>query len=74
MAGMPAGARIVGSVLSQLPPGSQLPWHRVINSKGEISFPHTSSRYQTQRDKLEQEGVVFIGQKVKMAVYRWDGS
>ena len=73
MADLPAGARVVGNILSQLPPGSQLPWHRVINSKGEISFPHGSPRYQTQKERLEQEGVVFIGQRTSLKDYRWEG-
>ena len=73
MAGMGAGARIVGNVLSQLPPGSQLPWHRVMNSKGELSFPKESSRYKTQKELLEQEGVVFIGSRINLKEYRWAG-
>ncbi|MCG8316271.1 MAG: MGMT family protein [Pseudomonadales bacterium] len=32
-------ARYVGTVLKQLPADTRLPWHRVINSKGEIAFP-----------------------------------
>ena len=74
MAGLPRGARIVGNVLSQLPPGGHLPWHRVINSKGEISFPHGTSRYQTQRELLEAEGIVFLNQKVSLKDYLWDGA
>ncbi|WP_281646151.1 MGMT family protein [Parendozoicomonas sp. Alg238-R29] len=73
MADMPAGARVVGNVLSQLPPGSHLPWHRVINSRGELSFPHGSTRYQAQKERLEAEGVVFISQRVNLKAYRWDG-
>ena len=73
MAGLGAGARVVGSVLGQLPPGSQIPWHRVINSKGEISFPVTSSRHKTQKELLEQEGIVFIGNRLSLKEYRWTG-
>ncbi len=73
MAGITNGARIVGTVLSQLPPASHLPWHRVINSKGEISFPESSPRYCTQRERLEQEGITFFNHKVRLKDYRWDG-
>ncbi len=73
LAGMPAGARIVGNVLSHLPPGSQLPWHRVISCRGEISFPEGSNRYQKQRQRLEDEGIVFIGTRLKLSEYRWNG-
>ncbi len=73
LAGYPKGARIVGSVLGQLPPGSQLPWHRVINCRGEISFAEDSSRYRLQRERLEQEGIVFTNARLSLTDYRWDG-
>lgn len=37
--------RYVGTVLKQLPSDTTLPWHRVINAKGEISFPIGSEAY-----------------------------
>ena len=73
MAEMPRRARLVGNVLSQLPPGSNLPWHRVINAKGELSFPAESPRYQKQRALLEDEGIIFLNSKVKLSIYQWDG-
>ena len=36
LAGLPGRARLVGNVLKTLPPGSKLPWHRVVNAAGEI--------------------------------------
>ena len=74
LAGYPKAARVVGNVLAQLPPGSHLPWHRVLNCRGEISFPSNSNRYQIQRERLEQEGIVFINARLKLAEYRWDGT
>ena len=73
MAKIPRRARLVGNVLSQLPAGSTLPWHRVINSRGELSFPQGTPRYQKQKELLESEGVVFLNSKIKLTVYRWDG-
>ncbi|CAM3759746.1 MGMT family protein [Parendozoicomonas haliclonae] len=73
LAGLPNAARLVGTVLSQLPPGSHLPWHRVINSRGEISFPQDSSRYSVQKERLEQEGIVFIESRLSLKEFRWDG-
>lgn len=35
-----------------------LPWHRVINVKGQISLPHGYG-YELQKALLEEEGVVF---------------
>lgn len=66
MAGAPGYARVVGNILKQLPKGSGLPWHRVINSKGQISFPKDSARYTTQKERLEQEGITFISGKINL--------
>ncbi|MGI9273493.1 MAG: MGMT family protein [Endozoicomonas sp.] len=73
MAGAPGYARVVGNILKQLPAGSGLPWHRVINSKGAISFPEDSPRYQKQKSLLEEEGVVFISGRINLKHYRWNG-
>ena len=64
-------ARLIGTVLSQLPSGSTLPWFRVINHKGKISFPPDSERYTKQRSMLEDEGVFFTGDKVSLQRYGW---
>lgn len=62
--GYPRHARFVGTTLKQLPADSLLPWHRVIKSDGQLAFPVATAQYQRQRDRLHQEGVRFIGQKV----------
>lgn len=68
-AGMPNGARMVGRILSELPEGSGLPWHRVINAQGKLSFPLDSRAYCTQKSLLMQEGVEFVKDKIKLSVY-----
>ena len=65
LAGLPGYARYVGGVLKDLPSDTDLPWHRVINAKGEISFPVGSAQYRKQRERLEDEGVTFVGRKVR---------
>jgi methylated-DNA-protein-cysteine methyltransferase-like protein len=57
-AGFPRHARQVGQVLSQLEPDSGVPWHRVINAKGEIS-PRGDGCVDEHRRRLEAEGVEF---------------
>lgn len=74
LAGMPRGARLVGRILSQLPPGSALPWHRVVNAAGRISFPTDSTQYREQRERLLSEGVCFRNDRVDWKLSRWDGS
>ncbi len=59
LAGRPGGARWAGRVLSQLPEGSQLPWHRVINAQGRLSFPTGSAAFVRQQVLLTAEGVEF---------------
>ncbi len=70
-AGLPRHARYVGTLLKNLPPGSRIPWHRVINSKGEISFPEGSDKWIKQKVKLEKEGVEFLGSRVLLKQYLW---
>ncbi|MBO9481620.1 MGMT family protein [Salinisphaera sp. G21_0] len=73
MAGAPGYARVVGNILKQLPAGTDLPWHRVINGKGQISFPDGSSRYSQQKQRLEQEGVTISSGKINLKAHQWHG-
>lgn len=72
IAGYPNHSRQVGSTLKNLPKGTKLPWHRVINAQGKISFPEDSEPYRLQRRRLEEEGVVFKGGKVPLREYGWE--
>ena len=69
--GFPNHARYVGSTLKKLPTGTTLPWYRVINAKGEISFPQGSDAYTRQKSLLESEGVKFNNTKLSLSVYGW---
>ncbi|MGX9375800.1 methylated-DNA-protein-cysteine methyltransferase-like protein [Pantoea ananatis] len=70
LAGSPRAARQVGGVLSRLPEGSTLPWHRVINRHGTISLQ--GDRLFRQRDALEAEGVeVSDAGEIDLGQYRW---
>lgn len=71
LAGFPRGARLVGMVLQRLPSGTRVPWHRVINAQGRLSFPRGSAHYRLQRSKLEREGVRFKGERVELEYYQW---
>ena len=70
-AGLTGRARLVGYALKQAPDEINLPWHRVINGQGRISFPEGSEAHQRQRQLLEAEGVVFIGGKVVKEHWSW---
>ncbi|WP_415883942.1 MGMT family protein [Neptuniibacter sp. QD34_54] len=71
LAGLSKMARAVGKTLSQLPKDTQLPWHRVINAQGKISFPQDSEAYFRQKERLENEGVSLINGKIRLKDYRW---
>ncbi|TVS12716.1 MAG: cysteine methyltransferase [Wenzhouxiangella sp.] len=59
LAGLPGRARLVGRALALAPKQRALPWHRVVNAQGKISFAAESPRGQRQRRLLEAEGVDF---------------
>ena len=60
MAGNPRAARQVSWVLHSLTEKHNLPWWRVVNSKGNIALTSGEGK-SLQRSKLEEEGVEFIG-------------
>ncbi|MGB0468624.1 MAG: MGMT family protein [Pontibacterium sp.] len=71
LAGLPRMARAVGKTLSQLPADTQLPWFRVINAKGQLSFPVNSEAYNRQCDLLAAEGIMLLNGKVSLKHYQW---
>lgn len=72
LAGLPGHARQVGYALSALPDGSDVPWHRVINARGELSIRSEGFYHFLQRNMLEDEGVVFDSSaRVSLDGYRW---
>ncbi len=74
MLGQPEAARTVGWAMSAVPDGSDVPWQRVINSRGTISLPPGSPGAALQRALLEDEGVVFDAKgRVNLKVYGWAG-
>ena len=66
--------RWVGTALRKTPRGQAIPWHRVINSQGSISFPAGSPQADEQRRRLEMEGVAFDERgKVDFTLVAWRG-
>ena len=63
------GPRWVGGAMANCP--DDVPWQRVINSKGEIS-PRPGA--QKQRELLEEEGVVFNDKdRIDLKKFQWKG-
>ncbi len=72
IAGRPRGARQVGYALRTLPPDSDVPWHRVIQSSGRIAFDKGSRAYNRQSKRLMMEDVVILAGRIDMKKYRWE--
>jgi len=75
LAGLPGRARQVGYALHALrhPQDDAVPWHRVINARGEISHRAGAGlEDHAQRQLLEAEGVTFDTRgRVDLDRYRW---
>jgi methylated-DNA-protein-cysteine methyltransferase related protein len=61
-AGSPRAARQVVRILHSMSDKYNLPWHRVINSKGEIGFQNEEMFF-TQKTLLQSEGIEFEDEK-----------
>ena len=73
MDGMPRRARLVGRVLQRLDPATKVPWHRVVNAKGEVSYSLSRNGGDIlQRRLLEKEGLKFDAQnRLDLERCRW---
>ncbi|GAB4350420.1 MAG: hypothetical protein OHK0047_44450 [Leptolyngbyaceae cyanobacterium] len=73
LANLPGRARLVGYALYRVAPDSEIPWHRVINAKGEISeSPVRYGSDYVQRSLLAAEGIAFDAQgKIDLRKYLW---
>ena len=73
IAGYPGQARQVGYALHALSEGSDVPWQRVINARGEVSLRSEGGWEHYQRHLLEEEGVSFTRSgRVDLGRYRWE--
>ncbi len=69
LAGLAGRARMVGRALGRAPKRLELPWHRVVNAQGAISFKPGSTPHRLQRQRLEDEGVVFVDGKIDLEAF-----
>jgi len=77
LAGSPRGARQVVRILHAMSARHGLPWHRVVNARGEIAIPDAAGKAM-QTELLRREGVaVDEDGRVDLAAYlhepEWDG-
>ena len=70
LAGLPGHARQVGYALNKTPAGRALPWHRVLNARGECSLPGSGG--DEQRRLLRREGVALSREgRVDLKRFQW---
>ena len=74
--GLPRHARQVGFALAALARQEslevQVPWHRVVNARGQISLRGMGDSDQFQRVLLESEGVLFgDGGRICLKQFQW---
>ena len=68
----PHGARQVGYALAALNDDNDVPWHRVVNARGEISQRSKAGYEDFQRILLEDEGVEFNQDgRIELAKFLW---
>ena len=66
------GPRVVGYAMAALPAGSNVPWQRVVNHKGEISLRKGGDGEIRQRRLLEAEGVQFtLKGRINLKTHGW---
>ena len=72
LAGLIGKPRVVGYALFRVTANTKIPWHRVVNARGEVS----RSSLRDGNDDLQQlllqaEGIVFVKGKLDLQKYRW---
>jgi methylated-DNA-protein-cysteine methyltransferase-like protein len=74
MVGFPRRPRQVGMVLKALPEGTDLPWHRIVNAKGQVPSQGRWWGALLQIARLRDEGVDVddLG-SLDLARFGWDG-
>ncbi len=72
LAGLIGKPRVVGYALYRVVDSTEIPWHRVINAKGEVSRSSLrDGNDHLQQSRLEGEGIVFKNRRLDLGVYRW---
>ncbi len=72
LAGKSGGARSVVWILHSCSKSHNLPWHRVLSSKGKISFSWATSHYARQKNKLLAEKIKFNeNDTIDFKKYQW---
>ncbi len=64
-------ARVIGNILHKNPDGDKYPCYKVLNSKGELAEAFVFGGKEIQKERLENEGIKVINNKVDLNIYQW---
>jgi methylated-DNA-protein-cysteine methyltransferase-like protein len=74
LAGNPRWSRVVGYALHKNPQPGIIPCHRVVTRNGEVAESFAFGGGETQRELLENEGIVFEKDgTINLKKYGWSG-
>jgi len=72
MTGLHPSVRRVVWILHSCSEKEDLPWHRVVNRKGEISLK-PGAGYEKQKELLKQEGIIFdVKDRIDLDRFLWE--
>lgn len=71
LAGLPGRSRLVGKSLGLVPKERTVAWHKVLRSTGQIAFAKGSEQALLQTGLLQDDGVVVLNNRVKLADFQW---
>ncbi|MBC7419246.1 MAG: MGMT family protein [Bdellovibrio sp.] len=73
LTGKPQAPRGVSWILHTCSTSYKLPWHRVLNSQGRISFEPRTHNFKQQKNKLTAEGVQLSSDgQLSLAKFQWN--
>ncbi|MBR3606600.1 MAG: MGMT family protein [Lachnospiraceae bacterium] len=64
-------ARVVGTILHDNPDGDKYPCYKVVNAKGSLAKNYAFGGADSQKIRLEAEGIIINNNKVDLNVYQW---
>ncbi len=73
LVGSPGAARAVGMCMKQNTDPSTIPCHRLVSADGKLTGYAFGDGVSSKKELLENEGVIFIGDKVDLQISLWRG-
>lgn len=62
-------ARVIGNILHKNPDGDKYPCYKVVNKNGKLAKHYAFGGLETQRKRLENDGIKVVDNKVDLLKY-----